>query len=195
MSWQCPHCNGEISRLLYSTDISGTEVGTAYLEPLPDETMLEEKDDVITDYESEDRETSWDNNITYSCPLCDGEIETEELVWTGEGEEITEKPTPEKEPNELRFNITKPEINIIEDKDINTMQSTIICKKCSHVYVFDTETYPETTSFTDCPKCGAANSKKEFNELIKTDFFTKLIKKHGTKKTTRHVQSLDQSRK
>lgn len=172
MSWYCKHCNKKINDLKYNVNVSSTEYGDANLS---EEKV--EPDDMIDDYNySDSGDTEWDGSPTYRCPECDKEITIEKLIWKDNEEEIKEKAEKrkkeqEEEPEEFLHNIITPKNNIMS-KEIPKRIKTIICKKCFHPYIYDTNRFSRNNDETyDCPKCGTSNTPEENTELINTDYF------------------------
>ena len=201
MSWKCPHCEEEIETLDYSVPTSQTEYGTAYINDKEKATPTEQNPDPyyerIVDHESGDNsDVEWDGSPEYSCPRCQRSINEDELIWF-EDENTQKEKKKETEPEESLHKIIKPENYIIKDeisKDFS--ESSIVCKNCFHMFVFETEnSYSRNIEeIYNCPKCNEQNSLKEFRILLEKGFFnTKTKTKNVTKKTTnKPIWSLDQ---
>ena len=178
MAWKCPECKEEIDNLCYDVNTQNSEYGTAYL----NDSQKKKEDtyyEVITDHEYSDQgDSRWDDSPEYRCPECDHMLHPESLIWfDSEIEKEEEKKKPE-EPEETLHNITKPKDYIIQDeisKDI--ADSSIICKKCFHVFIHGIEKgyfgTKDKENFLECPHCGQTNSLEEFKELLEKGIFNK----------------------
>lgn len=187
--WKCPQCNCAIETLNYNVGISSHEYGTA---SLTDEKPKRNTRyyDIAVEHNSDDQgDSNWEGSPNYSCPECDEEIEIKDLIWIGKEKKPCEKCKKEikncncSEPEETKFKIILAKHIIIDDdKAKDSSSSTIICKKCKHIFVAFggekdwSEKYSygnkETEESCECPKCGTTNSIKEFQQLIKDNFFS-----------------------
>jgi hypothetical protein len=168
---------------------------------------------VVVDHECDESNSDWDGSRIYTCPECSDEISESELTWA-EDEKDTEGLTPaeiplkDREPEETLHNIIKPEKMIISGdiRGDGPINSSIICKACSHIFVFETgrdygKSYGNDDSFCECPICGTPNSETEFQTLLKNGYFDKKVidKKHDatSKKSikTRSIKSLGKSKR
>lgn len=178
MSWKCPSCETEIDHLCYNVQTTSSEYGSAYLNdhPKKKEDPYYEK---ITEHDYQDGgDTEWDGSPEYECPECNHRTDPENLIWFDSETEKEEAKKKSEEPEETLHNIVKPKNSIIQNeisKDIT--DSSIICKKCSHVFIYDIEKEyfrtKEKENFLECPNCGQVNSLEEFKELLEKGTFNK----------------------
>lgn len=182
MSWQCPECKEEISRLNYSVNTSGSEYGSADLNT---QKVIRNR---ITDYDSQDNDnTEWSDTPDYSCPECSDDVDIDDLIWTDEDEE--EKPKIKLEEEETH-NIITPQNQIIRHDRLTSIDDNMICENCKHIFVTDTE-YNDNEESVTCPKCGTENSKEDYKNHIESGFFNQLtIKKHVNKKNPRKLRRI-----
>ena len=180
MAWKCPNCEEEIDSLRFEVNTSSSEYGTADLndsKKKKDETYYE----IVVNHDCEDNgDTEWDGSPEYRCPECDDYINPDNLIWIDTEEEKTKEKKKLEEPEETLHNVIKPQNSIIQNeisKDIT--DSSIICKKCFHVFIhriergyFGTE---DKQNFLECPHCGQTNSLEEFKELLEKGIFNKHV--------------------
>ena len=164
MSWKCPNCEEEIETLDYDVGITATEYGTAYLNE--EKSTEENTRDIVVDWDSNDMgNTDSNGDYEYRCPECQEEINPDRLIWIEEEEEEEKKEI--KKPEELeetKHNIIRPKTPIIIECNINNNNSSMICKECSHIIIYDDMNYSD--EFPECPKCGTVNSIQEFRKKL-----------------------------
>jgi hypothetical protein len=209
MPWKCPECQRIIDHLDYNVSTRDTEYGHASLvEERPE--IREESDElrdsqIIEEHEYNDSGGSeWDGDCDYECPECEAEINPTELLWSDEIEipilpiastttaqlrqtyyinpNIHRTPPPpefEEEDHQIVFNETRIQIT---DNPKSIEESSILCKKCFHLFVFSCDNNYRSYNdyFCECPKCRTGNSVNEFRQLLKDGYY----QKNAPKKTT-----------
>lgn len=164
MNWKCPNCENEIEYLEYRVTITGTEYGTIDLSS--------DTNDRLCEHSSEDDSYNRDGDYTYTCPNCDDELNPEDLIWISKEKVIEEikKEIIEEKLEEEEFDIIKPKENIFTNK-IPVKSDNLICKKCFHAFVIESNYMGFSEDFFDCPKCGTPNTIDEYKKLIEENHY------------------------
>ena len=180
MAWKCPVCEIEIDHLDYDVPTRNSEYGSAYLNnsKKKEEDLFYER---ITEHDySDSGDSEWDGSPGYRCPECEDDISPNELIWIDTDKEEIEEKKKSEEPEETLHNIIKPQNSIIQkeiSKDVS--DSSIICKKCFHVFIHRIEGgyfgAEDKQNFLECPNCGQTNSLEEFKELLEKGVFNKHV--------------------
>lgn len=167
--WKCPECEEEITSLNYWVSTNSSEYGDA---ELSDKKETNRRDIIIDHNYNDQGDTDWNDEPEYRCPECDELVEPTELIWVGNDHEEEEKEKPEPEPEETLHKIITPKQNFIrKDLPKDSTNSTIICKQCKNIFIFDIGTDYTYEEFCECPKCFTTNSPEEYKELLKNGYF------------------------
>ena len=201
MSWKCPECEEYLEYIKYSVDTSGREYGIADLNNSPSanviDTVTRSNYDLIEDYSCDDNDGgSWEGSPDFECPHCNHTLDINDIVW-----EIEETPVVTKMKAQLQegileetiHNIIGPTTKIIDNSFNSKRESSIICKECKHLYVYNTgNRYDSSSGESSCPKCGTENTVAEFQLLAEEGFFDKkpIITKKNDKKNTSQLRKL-----
>lgn len=126
---KCPSCLEQIEYLKFSQNFYGEQYGKIYF-------PLSEADEEITDDEVSDTD-----NRTYYCPLCDAEIDEEEIIYDDDDDENEENSGTRIARIINGYNHSRFNANIGKNTEMNE------CPNCHHIY------RDELSSEMFCPKC------------------------------------------
>ena len=161
-TFRCPHCDTEIDHLFYS--VQNCESGCISWSD-----SASNASQIRNSISYDDSDNNWDGNPTFTCPECEEELATDDIVIDIEDDE---EPTNHKTERAIELDDTCLNgstgikqnfiVNHLENKQVLDSEGMITCGKCQHTFEQDSN-----ETLDECPNCNAklnkANSKKEDN--------------------------------